>query len=66
MLHYTYFVLLLVEKSLLHEIKKDGVHLSFHPGMAMDAIIHSNEETSSNASERRKCAHLLYAQLVFS
>lgn len=66
MLHYTCFALLLVEKSLLQEIKKDGVYLSFYPGMALDAIIHPSEETSSNASERRKCAHFLYALLVFS
>lgn len=60
------FVLLLVKKSLLHEIKKHGVRLSFYPGMAMDAIIHSTEEISSNASEHRRGAHVLCAQLVFS
>lgn len=42
------------------------VRLSFYPGMAMDAMIHSNEEIGSNASECRKCALVLYEQLVVS
>lgn len=43
MLYYKCFFLLLVEKSLLCEIKNHGVHLSLYPGTVIDAIIHFNE-----------------------